>query len=450
MAGLALPVNLAPRRFLAGASNMALLGDQSNANRSRMLAQQLLAQGARTPRNVGEGLMSIGGSLAGALMARNADASAREGRERGLGALHRAYMAQAGKPDRLLTGGTSANPGAMAGGTGGTAIGSPSSQGGNPALLNALMQADPDLAARYMFSKLTEGPGPKETFTLKEGVDPKTGQPAHFMYGNHGNVRPFTMYTPVDDDVKSQEAQQQAIERARAGAQRVNVSNSTVNPKGPPKFAEVVAKGAGEFIDGVYADAENKRERINSINRFNRLLDGINTGPLTAGATELKALFNQLAPDTFDPEKIANVQAAKTEAGKLVMKELNAMKGPATENERAYLEKITIDVSNTPEARQIIAEIADRQAERAEKVAEYATDLAEQAATGEISASRVRSMVNKYKRELERDDDDGFDPGEPPKPGAGPKAVAEAGPVTFTPEDDALAGKYGIDLGPLK
>jgi hypothetical protein len=206
-----------------------------------------------------------------------------------------------------------------------------------------------------------------------------------------------------------QGAQERMLAQQAAGKTSLNIDNK-VSMAGRTQIAETLGKGYGEFAENVYARSSETEKRLANIQRVNKLLDGINTGPMTENLNEWKATINQIVPGVVDMDKIASVEAARAEAGKLVMDILNEMKGAAQVEERKYIQDINVNTATTPEGRAKMEYVAGRQAERERKIKDFTVQASAAAERGEVTASEARSAVMDYERKVNEADRNSFNP----------------------------------------
>jgi hypothetical protein len=291
----------------------------------------------------------------------------------------------------------------------------------------------------------------KETFgTSFQSVAGPDGQPMLVQVGNRGSVRPVSGLSPAAEkpmlaaggtmlvDPRTGEARDIPGAREAVMAQR-SAGGTRVSVGGPSVMVKESDKTFGEWSAKDYAARSDRAKTTANVaqrlDRVNQIL-GDEGGPgadWKLKASELASAFGVTGPQR--EAWIARMQAGGSEAGQLVMDQLNAMKGPATEREREYLEKMTPGLTMLPAARRALGTIAKRQAARDAAVLRRQVELlgSPEFRSGALHPAQIDMELQRFAAELGARDDAAGLPGFGDGRGAPPQQPAGQATKTWRP-----------------
>ncbi len=309
--------------------------------------------------------------------------------------------------------------------------------GGDPKALAAMLSGSDNPEAQDMGTKLLAqtlmgGSESPETFHSPMTVAGPGGRSMLVQTGNRGTVRPIEGYAPMEkpdpqkwmnlgggvlfDPLSGNkqivdEAYQRDLEAKRAGAPSVNVdAKSIYNAEEGAGMKEMFGE-LGKGIAGQQSKAQTAADTANAINALNSELEGVPTG--TGGRLRTQALKGLDAIGLAGPEteaEIAKRETGQRLSGELVMQQLNAMKGPATEREREYLETMTPGLITTPSGRQAMAYVAQHQAAREAAKADAQAEIANAVQRRELPIGDAQVLLRQRSSEIDREFNSRFKP----------------------------------------
>lgn len=306
------------------------------------------------------------------------------------------------------------------------------SSGGKDALVNALAASDnpyaKQLGQRIGIMSAAQGilPGTSETFgTTLQTVTGPDGKPMLAQIGNAGTIRPIQGLTPKEQD-KTVTAggfyrdpggewqqipgyQDAALTRAKASGTNVTVSPTSVYNATEGAASKELYGDAAKRITATYDTADASRARAQQIGQLNQILGDMDTNAATDWKASLASYANAIGLP-IDKEQLATVEAARSASGQMVMQQLNAMKGPATEKEREYLQQISPAITNTKQGRQAMQYIAERRAERDQMIAAKAQQLSDAVSAGRITPGEARGQLADIAKQVNAEMDKTFNP----------------------------------------
>lgn len=141
--------------------------------------------------------------------------------------------------------------------------------------------------------------------------------------------------------------------------------------------SKTIGAGFGKDYLTIQKGALDAQNKLNTLNRLNQLLEGVNTGKLSPLKTDLAA-YGQALGFKVDP-KIGNMQAAQSITNEMAMQLRNpaggaGMPGAMSDKDREFLQSIPPGIEKTPEGRRLITESMQKIAQRDIDVARIARD----------------------------------------------------------------------------
>lgn len=296
-----------------------------------------------------------------------------------------------------------------------------------------------------------------ETFgTTPQTVMGPEGKPVLAQFGNRGTPRPIEGFLPMPDEAKAaaaakpmhlgggvlydpatgkvttvDEVQQRELARSKAGATSIqqNISPTAIYKSEEGKSMEELFGSLGKGIAGQQDLASQAAQTATTIGQLNKELEGVPTGMGAEARTQmLKALKATGLSDDAANAELAKREAAGRVSGGMVMDQLNAMKGPATEREREYLQQITPGIATTPQGRARMESIARHQAERARAKADASASIANEVQQRQLPIGDAQKKLREASDVINKQFDEklgaGFGGAPAPVPGAAPKAAA--------------------------
>lgn len=245
--------------------------------------------------------------------------------------------------------------------------------------------------------------GTPESFGTPQTVMGPEGKPVLAQFGNRGTARAVEGFAPTPDEktltaakpmhlgggvlydpatgkvTTVDEVQQRELAQKQAGATRIQqqISPTAIYKSEEGKSMEELFGSLGKGIAGQQDQASQAAQTATTITQLNKELEGVPTGlGAEARTTMLKALKASGLSDEAANAELAKREAAGRVSGGMVMDQLNAMKGPATEREREYLQEITPGLATTPQGRARMEAIARHQADRARAKADASAAIA--------------------------------------------------------------------------
>lgn len=164
--------------------------------------------------------------------------------------------------------------------------------------------------------------------------------------------------------------QQFAMDRAKAGASKVDVSMKQEGEE---------SKKVGQYFGDQYAEIQkagfSAQGRINRVNRMNELLDGVTTGKLTPAGTEAAGYLASLGLPV--DKNLGNKQAAEALTNQMALELRNpaggaGMPGAMSDSDRKFLVQMTPGLATSPDGRKLMNETAVKIARRDQDVAKLA------------------------------------------------------------------------------
>ena len=155
-------------------------------------------------------------------------------------------------------------------------------------------------------------------------------------------------------------------------------TSQTVNIKQETEEAKAIGKGLGEKFIKAGEDADSAVSQLDSLDRVESLLQGVDTGRLTPLGTEIAGYAKSLGID-IDP-KSGNKEAAQSLVNQFVLQLRNpasgaGMPGQLSDSDRKFLQSMGPGIEKTPEGRRQIIEtmrkVAGRRIEYADQMQEY-------------------------------------------------------------------------------
>lgn len=216
-------------------------------------------------------------------------------------------------------------------------------------------------------------PDPLVAALAKQGkiYDPETGRVAE-MPG----------FSEIDVQRKLREAealQPLKIQQRMAGKPNISLA---VNGQQETEFQKRVGKEYGEQYSNIMNAGRQANTTISNLERLDQLLENVQTGKFKPTTTELKKSAKALG---FDLEAmgitddVAPVEAATALSNQMALEMRNpaggaGMPGALSDADRAYLQQMTANVSDTPEGRKLKMETRRKLAQRDREVAKLAED----------------------------------------------------------------------------
>jgi hypothetical protein len=399
----------------------------ADRNSLRMaLAQQLMGgTGMGPPMSIGAGLSDVGTKLAGAMLARRTmdkeDAQRQE-----FAKLLSGFAAQPAQPGQDRS---QALAGLLAG-------------SGNP----MAQQAGQELLIRSMLVQPKE-----ETFGSPITAMGPEGKATLVQPGNRGTMRPVQGYEPKPEAPKAEadkwlrlpdgsyinpqtrekifdpEAFARDLQGKAAGGTRINqqISPTAIYKSEEGASMQELFGSLGKGIAGQQERASQASQTSTTIGQLNKELEGVPTGMGAEARTQmLKALKATGISDEAANAELAKREAAGRISGGMVMDQLNAMKGPATEREREYLQQITPGLSTTPQGRAAMEAIAKHQEQRERAKADAQAAIANEVQQRQLPIGEAQRRVREANDDINRQFDQKLNV---PGIGAAPKAPPPAG-----------------------
>lgn len=331
----------------------------------------------------------------------------------------------------------------------------PSQPNAPQALATMLMQSEnpraQEAGTQLLSRTLMGGGGDPESYFAPTAMVGPGGSPMMVQASNRGNIRPVQGYSPIEkpdaavrpmhlgggimyDPMSRQSFEvpgvaDRLLAERQAGAANINVSPNISYSHEEGAGLQQMFKGLGDRIEAQQGKAADASSLANQIDQLNTQLEGVPTGMGANIRTQgLKALdaMGMAGPET--QAEIAKRESAGRLSGQMVMDQLNAMKGPATERERDYLVNINPGMSTTPEGRAAMAYVARHQAARQRAVADVQAQIANAVQQRQLQIGDAQMLLRQRSAEINAEFDNQFSP--PSSSGAARKPAAAAPKAT--------------------
>ena len=384
-------------------------------NRSRLIAQQLLAGSQGTPRTLGDFLSQMGGRVGARLASDRADRREQEFQQERGAALAR--LLGVGTPDVTGSGASLAATGrdpravqtALAAGGGptpsaSTALSAPPAgrpQGGNrQAIIAALLSSDdPTLQQVAVQQALQQDKG----FTLGTGqrrfdasgrlvAEGPAAAPRESAFAEKLRLAGVDPTTP--------EGQERARQLAFKPETVVNVGS-----KGATKFSETLGTKQAEKFSALQDSADIAQSTRFQLDRIRAALPNIQQGPTAGGRLFVGQLIQGLGLDPaaigVNPEEITSAQDFTSAVNKITTNYTESLKGSLSERELDFLAAIPPQLANSPEGNAFIVDNLTRANDAVIARADAAADwvAGQEAAGRRVTGSQFANFLRRYDRE---------------------------------------------------
>jgi hypothetical protein len=231
--------------------------------------------------------------------------------------------------------------------------------GGMPDFQQRMMQIDPLEGMKYL-------PKPREPkfHNVNGNLVEEPTQPG-------GQARPVFTAPREPKDWENPDYQKFMMDKARAGASRVNVDTRQES-----EFAKAMGKNYAENYQGILNSGFQAQSKMNSLNRFQNIVSKIPTGklePVKSEVAKLAASFGM----KVDMEKLSYQEALDSLGNEFALTLRNpsggaGMPGALSDKDREFLVSMVPGLGKTPGGNMMIIEAAKRVAQREAEVAQLA------------------------------------------------------------------------------